>query len=786
MFPLGQQTAGSLTQPSRRYNRRAQTGIGQMPAQRAPQKRASLGLDSTGMGLQTGGLDRTQSLGGQLDSTGMGLQTGQYGGITPNSSGQRPVGIGGVNPPPLVQPPGGGGPVVPMGIPGGGINPPANQLPQQSFAALGQLDSTGMGLQTGGLDRTQSTDGYQDAQLFQANQQDSTEMGLKAGSGEQGLDRTQSGQLDNTEMGLQTGGLDRTQSVDGGLDRTQSTGQYGYQGLDRTQRSGANLDRTQLIGGDQRMGRTQRRGGDQRLDRTQSTGGFYEGLDRTQSAGDDQRPLPTDVAGFQSWAKGRYGREATPEQLQQIARQVGYSGQGPISEKQMQQAQKISDEMAKALGWKQPAETPTKKTTTDGGLPVRKPIDLSVDDAPDLDLPDLELPENYDDPNYQGGPDFQRARLRKGDRYNAPSLDQPDDYRDADLNVPGAYRANRLNLGQEYGGAGEYRPSRYNQRERFKAPSFEEAQNDPGYQFALKQEIGSIAAQKAREGLLRTTGTMDRLEEAKQGMAAKQYQDVYNRRAGEYDRAYGNELGIEDRNYAREGDIYDRGRQDKLDVDDRRYRDRTTQYNADREGGLDEYNLGTERGRYGAERTDRLNEGRYNRGRQSGLDRYGAEREGRMDEYSTGRQDRQDEYQAEREGGLDEYDRRENRSRYGYETGRENRESRYNRGVDSGSRQYDARFQNKTTSYAPKFATWQARTDSDQRGRELNFDREYQRDLYNADDRYRRGRDETGDRYRDRAYEEDVRRYNIGDVWRGREFDEGRRRYLSDLGLRAS
>lgn len=68
----------------------------------------------------------------------------------------------------------------------------------------------------------------------------------------------------------------------------------------------------------------------------------------------------------------------------------------------------------------------------------------------------------------------------------------------------------------------------------FKPPSYEEALADPGYQAALREGAGQLQASAAAGGVLRTGGTLKDLIKYGQGMAARQYGDVYNRAAQTY------------------------------------------------------------------------------------------------------------------------------------------------------------------------------------------------------------------------------------------------------------
>ncbi len=69
---------------------------------------------------------------------------------------------------------------------------------------------------------------------------------------------------------------------------------------------------------------------------------------------------------------------------------------------------------------------------------------------------------------------------------------------------------------------------------KFTPPGYDEAMNDPGYQFALKEGQTGLQHSQAAQGLLRTGGSLADLLKYNQGMAAQQYQNVYNRAANTF------------------------------------------------------------------------------------------------------------------------------------------------------------------------------------------------------------------------------------------------------------
>lgn len=83
----------------------------------------------------------------------------------------------------------------------------------------------------------------------------------------------------------------------------------------------------------------------------------------------------------------------------------------------------------------------------------------------------------------------------------------------------------------------------------FRAPTQAEAQNDPGYQFALQQGLGALQGSAAARGLTRTGGTLKALMDYGQNAAAQQYGNVYNRAAQTYGMNRSNAAETYARNY---------------------------------------------------------------------------------------------------------------------------------------------------------------------------------------------------------------------------------------------
>lgn len=106
----------------------------------------------------------------------------------------------------------------------------------------------------------------------------------------------------------------------------------------------------------------------------------------------------------------------------------------------------------------------------------------------------------------------------------------------------------------------------------FQAPTMEQAQSDPGYQFAVKQGLGALQSAQAARGLARTGGSLKALMDYGQQAAAQQYDKVYDRAAQNYARDY--QIGRDawrDNESQRQG-AYDRNYRGASDAFNARFR----------------------------------------------------------------------------------------------------------------------------------------------------------------------------------------------------------------------
>jgi hypothetical protein len=84
----------------------------------------------------------------------------------------------------------------------------------------------------------------------------------------------------------------------------------------------------------------------------------------------------------------------------------------------------------------------------------------------------------------------------------------------------------------------------------FQAPTAEQAQQTPGYQFALQQAMNAMQSSAAAKGTLLTGGTQKDLANYAQGLASQTYQQTYNNALTGYQTNLSNALGAYQTNYA--------------------------------------------------------------------------------------------------------------------------------------------------------------------------------------------------------------------------------------------
>lgn len=92
----------------------------------------------------------------------------------------------------------------------------------------------------------------------------------------------------------------------------------------------------------------------------------------------------------------------------------------------------------------------------------------------------------------------------------------------------------------------------------FTAPTAQELQADPSFQFRLDQGRKALEQSAAGKGVLRTGGTLKDLVNYGQNFASNEYGNVYNRKFGEYKFDYDKEADTYARNYGVSRDVFDR------------------------------------------------------------------------------------------------------------------------------------------------------------------------------------------------------------------------------------
>lgn len=107
--------------------------------------------------------------------------------------------------------------------------------------------------------------------------------------------------------------------------------------------------------------------------------------------------------------------------------------------------------------------------------------------------------------------------------------------------------------------------------EEFAAPTLQEAQSEPGFEFALNQGIKAYENSKAYLGTYRTGGTIKGLNDYARNMANTNYNDVFRRKGETYDRNRGNAFQNWGANRENAADSYAMNYGISRDVFDRNY-----------------------------------------------------------------------------------------------------------------------------------------------------------------------------------------------------------------------
>lgn len=175
-------------------------------------------------------------------------------------------------------------------------------------------------------------------------------------------------------------------------------------------------------------------------------------------------------------------------------------------------------------------------------------------------------PGSFTAEQFEGGKDFTWDRPE----FAGPRFQSPGQFNASEgVYDPGTFAGGRLegpagfDGGPDFNWDRDFSLGRVEQREladrpEFIAPGFEEAMNDPGYQFRLKQAMQAITNSTAASGLLRSGATAKGMMDYAQDAASQEYEKVYGRRLGEHQLRTGEVFGAFDRNQAERFGAFDR------------------------------------------------------------------------------------------------------------------------------------------------------------------------------------------------------------------------------------
>ncbi len=115
--------------------------------------------------------------------------------------------------------------------------------------------------------------------------------------------------------------------------------------------------------------------------------------------------------------------------------------------------------------------------------------------------------------------------------------------------------------------------------EKFNAPTLEQAQNEPGYAFALEQGRKALENSAAAKGILRSGGTLKDLFSWGNKFAEQNYGDVFNRAKSIYDTNYNNAADAYKTNYGISSDVFSKNEAQRNTGNEYNYRAALDQFN---------------------------------------------------------------------------------------------------------------------------------------------------------------------------------------------------------------
>jgi hypothetical protein len=107
--------------------------------------------------------------------------------------------------------------------------------------------------------------------------------------------------------------------------------------------------------------------------------------------------------------------------------------------------------------------------------------------------------------------------------------------------------------------------------ESFSAPTIEQAQKEPGFEYAMQQGLKALENSRAYQGTYRSGATIKGLNDYARNMANQNYDRVYERSADMYDRNRANAFGTYSTNRNNAAEDYSRNYGISRDVFDRNY-----------------------------------------------------------------------------------------------------------------------------------------------------------------------------------------------------------------------
>lgn len=232
--------------------------------------------------------------------------------------------------------------------------------------------------------------------------------------------------------------------------------------------------------------------------------------------------------------------------------------------------------------------------TPNAGGPAPAPTPFTPSGAPEFVPPKFTEQPGFVAPEFNWTKEFEGPKWNYTDKFNTPTFNFTDK-----LDLPD-----------------------FVWNEEFRAPSYEEALNDPGYQFRLSEGMKALENNAAARGSLRTGATLKGLSDYAGRSASQEYENVFDRYKTGYDTRFGTAKDVYGADYKEQFDEY----QSAMDAELARYNAAFEGEKARYDRGFDAYQAG-----YGADYARSADQ--YNKAFEAFMADFAATYQGKSDEW---------------------------------------------------------------------------------------------------------------------------------------------------------